>query len=1672
MDFKRNLHSVRRDSEDIGRNALLQLAKKETFWREAIENEKNHARMQRQQSQAENDELRRQTLIVLENYKARLMDTTKALQDADSTISQYIEESELRNKKVYEILNEINRCNPYLQNNVDFPQKILSSGKRSHHFYDDEVIMSVEVVSQLRSILDLKSTQLTPPKSTLHVTERDDFTDILFDGGAKSDQYFEKNVIIQLYNLYGTIHSRIMEGVDLTDEQTKLIDDIFVDLGLKAMPSLNSPEMKSETKGNNNGATSALNSNVKLIIQGIESKIGSKTKGKKMNGTLCDLSANILPSPAQQQAAGINKPFSYQEGTAQRKKQRKVTPHQLSNDKENSYPLFFDRSAPHLAHPASTPPSTPLVFSPAANSPAVETTAIPPAQPDSKKKTPSKLKTPKTITAKKAKEVLIPIDDVDEQRSKILKLTLELEEKAEEVKSLQSKLRNYETEMDSLRREALFLQLENDHLWQRCTKSESAREYSESMHANQKKALLKIRRELLSAKREIVVSDAHRKDVEAAFKNSMGHLDHSDSAFGCMDDIYKVEENFENYFIPCDRLRISNNYERNNSSYELVHLEATENNQLVSVNQDEEREIEATPRCCSTCFENNKFLSVILELSEQKNVVTNQLLEALDIAELQRVAMTNLQNAIDTMVTASQNNNVCEDCALSSVRINDLESENERLTEQILEVLQIAEAQAIAIHSQNFDTPSGAKGTETLDFHKDENEDEVQIMLADSESDSSLFASFVECSMDRSEFGEVKVQPESILDLSDVRSEVFDYSSSTIFSTTDKLEKMLVLKKVLGLIGEPHQRDKLLPNNCSGYTPDDVIPSINSIIIKYDLTGEEATILRRVIKQSTEKNRSPQEFMEFLFSIRNSLASLKSDLYSAIESVIPVSIASNTISHQEDEFDVYKLSDVIVEMRNMVHDLKERTLSLQKGLVAVHQEKTMLHTKIGLMAASRVWERDELLFVAQKVSESREEIMAASNMQQHQLELSNERINTLEEEVLELKSRNKLIAEPLLLELEDLRAKHFNIALNYNSQKKFIDELQLSQERAAKELLSYNSRLQAELCLAKDELLSATEASSLLIGNLNAEKKNLRDRMSRMASSLQEERAHFLQRIVNVGEEAAARQKTLLEELQMTRDAYNALATDVLNKQIAILVQDIETNHASTSVEICNLRLEVKQLRDLLDNTKATSTHTIEILKREIAQWREQINSSSVESNKIITILREESRKLKSQKEALAKESSTIIANLQKELTELMTSISQLKEESEAEMTALREERTRHENHKTVMMTSLEEEKLRIKQQMEDDQRLFIISVELLQEELHLINLANEHDDHLELKRRFSDLQDDVRRWRQKMGKVDDASVFRSMEMLKSLNGELAECKRSLADCLDQLQTAKLASAQLESTYRAQLVSKDEQLSMQQVDFENIREKLAIVSANKSEEIKELTNQLKASQQELVFQKQQERERATATSNEFTQKMNALKDLTREKLSAAIEEQTQLMREAFKSQLEEFSDCKARVAQLEQELQSTKEEFFMYRKRAEEISEECEETIARQMRENEQLRTHQSITQREEQLQREIDRLKGREDELKMQILQLREQSKVTSKRPLHSLQKLKADIDSRPALPGTEFIVKERKLPVSAIATAALNETDSSEEKFSASNSFCEEVSVEESSREWERKK
>jgi hypothetical protein len=501
-----------------------------------------------------------------------------------------------------------------------------------------------------------------------------------------------------------------------------------------------------------------------------------------------------------------------------------------------------------------------------------------------------------------------------------------------------------------------------------------------------------------------------------------------------------------------------------------------------------------------------------------------------------------------------------------------------------------------------------------------------------------------------------------------------------------------------------------------------------------------------------------------------------------------------------------------------------------------------------------------------------------------------------------------------------------------------------------------------------------------VVASLHEERKKISIKISRMVASRQEERASLLEQIAVDRERSAANQLALQSELSKLQHLYNAAVESSLDNLIASLKQDIEFNHNETAHTICNLRLEAKQLMELLESTKATSSHTIEVLKREISQWRDQISSSSAESSKIINILREEARKMKAQKDAMVEESSALISNLQKELSELVEEITQAKVQSQQRIIELREEREKRNEQLTTMVSTIEDEKKKLKQQVEEEQSEFIRAVQRIQDELHDAYMETEKSGKhiqigVDMQRRLHELQEDVRRLN---GTILETSSFEFKE-----NSSLPEA-------------VMMMSAELQSV---------------QAEFQ-------LLSQSKKEIEHTYKIQLLAMEQELVESRALEKERSAANSREFAKKMKALQELTKDKLSTALEEQTRLVEHSFETQVAELANCKARVSELVFQLEECKKEFAEYRRKTSDTAVIYNEQLTMQRDVADQLTTEKGetkkdISRRMAFMQAEIERLQVKEDEMRMQLLQLKEQSKDRAVRSILKIKKLQAELDS-----------------------------------------------------------
>jgi len=440
------------------------------------------------------------------------------------------------------------------------------------------------------------------------------------------------------------------------------------------------------------------------------------------------------------------------------------------------------------------------------------------------------------------------------------------------------------------------------------------------------------------------------------------------------------------------------------------------------------------------------------------------------------------------------------------------------------------------------------------------------------------------------------------------------------------------------------------------------------------------------------------------------------------------------------------------------------------------------------------------------------------------------------------------------------------------------------------------------------------------------------------------------------------------------------------NNLIASLKQDIEINHNETAHAINNLRLEAKQLQELLEATKATSSHTIEVLKREISQWRDQISSSSSESTKIINILREEARKMKAQKDAMVDESSILISNLQKELSELVDEITQAKVQSQRQITELREEREKRNEQLTKMVSTIEDEKKKLKHQMEEEQTEFIRAVQRIQDDLHEAYMESEKGGKpmqigVDMQRRLHELQEDVRQ-------------------LNGGNGFNFELGLFATECKEQ------------STNSEIVLMMASELQSLQVEFK-------LLSRSKCEMERSFKEQFAAMEQELADSKALEKERSAANSREFTKKMKALQELTKDKLSTAFEEQTRLVQQNFESQAAELANCKARVIELVFQLEESTQELAEYRRMSSEAASANSEQLTMQRELLDQMAAEKAEAKKESSrrmafMQAEIERLQVKEDEMRMQLLQLKELSKDRAVRSIQKIKKLQAELDAK----------------------------------------------------------
>ena len=306
-----------------------------------------------------------------------------------------------------------------------------------------------------------------------------------------------------------------------------------------------------------------------------------------------------------------------------------------------------------------------------------------------------------------------------------------------------------------------------------------------------------------------------------------------------------------------------------------------------------------------------------------------------------------------------------------------------------------------------------------------------------------------------------------------------------------------------------------------------------------------------------------------------------------------------------------------------------------------------------------------------------------------------------------------------------------------------------------------------------------------------------------------------------------------------------------------------------------------------------------------------------------------------------------------------------------------------------------------MKQQMDEEQRHFLVAVALLQEEVHQLYLAHERDDiggkGAELRRRLHELQDDVRRWRVSLGDSSDSSgVASAVEVMKATYEELEECKSSLESARRQLKSAGRAFEEKVALCHLQC----ERIAMQDADIEALQGKITSFSMARTAELSRLLERIAGLEKDLEVQK----ERHT---------LEAQEKLRGEMLLAHRVS-------------EESSISHKRVGELEQTIATLSEEYATFRKSAEDGDNKYVEQIAHQSQQIEQLQQdYSSISQINDKqtsaLHRVDERLNAREEE------ELGKPHRLTATRPQYDIRKLQADIEARPALPSTLFIRREK---------------------------------------------
>ena len=1716
MDLKQNLLSIRRHAGDSDK-VLQHQAKKEAFWKES-----------RQKAIIEKDLISRQTMIVLENFKARLLNTSSALIESNNAFSKFLEDFDKREKKLQDVWVAINRYNPLLESNFIREQKqLLCTGKRTHQSnVDDEVILPVDLACQLGNILNSKlqqqKQQYSPPKSfsPLHRSSESRFISPDVDliqmpasqRDLQSDPLVDHKTVMYLFHIFGLIYSRIMDEVDLTEQQSQSIEQIFTDLGVR-QPDLVAPPYPYQDDCRNgeqdDDALSSISSKVKLIIQSIETKIGSKEKGKKK--TLADIPVNSMASSPRLTLASAdeNKPFSYHEGgaaTANRKRPRKI-PLQSSQDKENAFPLFADSASVTTdRRPLSSPPLTPTIATTSNHS-------------ESKLKSAAKrLKDTTTSSATATTKIGLSWQEATTVSEEVMYTIVETrpatgESQSGELQCPKDSIRGTEQENDALREELIFLHMESEQLRARNETLESTAEQLQEFRLQQQHKARALRSDLLAAKRYIRQLEERVKERDSEIMSARKSV--SDSAFGCMDDIYQVDEVFESYSIPRDRLRNANaliSYSKNNLfpspvkyfeydydngdngdgatgvvcsptpekeevARQLLEVINVAELQLVEIaNQKSAIQLLASENeiLRTECATSSQRLTTLESESEE---LKEQIFEVLQIAEDQAeklramksgptvlsLSHTGIQDlphlststvvevATDSAAADRLTSNICVECAMmSSIRIAHLESEKDRLQQQILEVLQIAEFQAEKLRSfQHSSSPpssaiSSCSAMSLINRSDDGGDDGIEVMVGNSDSDSDtdgVFTALFDESIDRSEWGEVPVQP-------DLNASRFSLTAACIATCSPERngrgqlslegQRFLVQEKVdyLLLLFESSLRNALLRFDI--HEAADATDEMNLLRCKLQevllpCRSEENT-MTTTLSTLSDNNSSPstdaKEVRASMVLLKTEITHLRSMLKAFqfdFESSNDLSSDSSPIQLSEDEdSEVVGSSEILAIMSEVRETLTAKLTgfhSLRASCAALQQEKAMMNKKLSLIAASVVVERDSFAGQLSAAQNLLEEMRGVYESQQKSLHVE---LQVVSARLLTSINEKEVCEQAMKQEIDAL---HLELTSTARLSAAFQREAEAQRERCehvSREYANYVLSLKEEIKLLKEELESTSLESERAVYALKAEKKVLLDKTARMASSRQEERAQLLSALVDERERSAVLLESSKKDVFEARQAYDTLAQYILNSQISELKLRIEITHSETSQVVNSLRLEADQLKELLNTTKATSMHTIDILKREISSWREQLASSTQESNKIIGVLKEEARKVKLQKETMIEESTAIISNLQRELTELVEDIYTLKTDTEADIVVLKEKRSSHDQHKLQMISALEAEKAKVKQEMDEEQRLFVVAVALLQEEVHQLHLVNERDDlgdrGTELRRRLHELQDDVRRWRLGLGDCSDSAVVSAVEVMKATHKELEEYRTSLESTRLQLKSAgqafdeKVALCSLQS----------ERIAMQEADIETLKDNIAALAVARTLEISRLLERIAALERDLVDQKEQETERYNTYAEDFARQLSAQEKSAEEKLLAAVQD--------------------SRVDVLEKAMYVLSEEYGSFRKRAAEIDSEQVDRIACQVQEIEQLRLdystiNQKYAEQTIALQQVVERLHAREEELSKITVQYYTSKEVpratptTITRPQYDIRKIQANVESRPALPTTQFIRNKEK-PSSSTST------------------------------------